>query len=374
MADHDVGNIPLTTFLLAVALTVPWVGQAVCMPLYRVVGSAASAGDLEEARRRFGAAWPTTFLQAAPLLVTSCVPLALIMRWPADALASYLLLVALDITFAQTLVLANLSGSRLNWALAWTGYALPVMLFPTFWFLPPLLGLLTQIVPLAKYLTANLHWMSVKETVVDFSRGFLLGAVLWADKLFYFYSADGDFPVGLVFFALLPAVLAYNYYFICLAPGFDASVARLRTAMQDETMDSLRRASTALAETVAQSVRRTAFLGALFACITSATLAGASPDRGLLIAAITMSSWLLLMITVLSYKLDYIGEKLCGQVVGAFYVALCAIAFAGFPTESGTYLVILATTSAALGVVFVVFRRAWRTPEYNLFWRHALAW
>ena len=38
-----------------------------------------------------------------------------------------------------------------------------------------------------------------------------------------------------IYVALLPAVLAYNYYFVRLAPRFDASMTELRRAMDEST-------------------------------------------------------------------------------------------------------------------------------------------
>jgi len=39
MAGYEVGGVALTSLLLAVSLTVPWLSQGVCMPLYMALGT-----------------------------------------------------------------------------------------------------------------------------------------------------------------------------------------------------------------------------------------------------------------------------------------------------------------------------------------------
>ena len=103
-------------------------------------------------------------------------------------------------------------------------------MFPTAWWLPPLLGLLPQLVVLRHHLLTRPVTVPFRPLAGDVVRGLLLGAVLWGDKLVYFLADPDGFAVQTVFLALLPAVLAYNFYFIRVAPGFDSSVAALRHA------------------------------------------------------------------------------------------------------------------------------------------------
>jgi hypothetical protein len=124
---------------------------------------------------------------------------------------------------------------------------------------------------------------------------------------------------------------------------------------------------------VATSVRRTALLGAVCVSITSWALT-ADRKTAALVAAVSVASWLFTMITVLCYKLDYIGEHLPGQGFGAAHVLACAAAFGFLPAGPVAYIALTAVDLIALTVVFALFRRAWRTAEYTFFWQHALAW
>jgi len=245
---------------------------------------------------------------------------------------------------------------------------------PTHWYLPPLVGLLVQAIPLARHLGARPSWPSAGAMASDIVRGLLLGSVMWADKVFYFFGSAGGFPVATVFMALLPAVLAYNYYFICVAPAFDVSVGRLRAAMQSESLATLAECSRAVSRTVTASLRRTALVGAALAAVVSWVLAVAGPEQAALVASVSIASWIFLMITVSCYKVDYIGERRPGQIVGAMHVAVCAGAFMLLPLGVTAYLAVLGIEALVLGVVVGVFRRVFRAPEYTVFWRHALAW
>ena len=73
----------------------------------------------------------------------------------------------------------------------------------------------------------------------DLGRGVLLGSVLWAHLLFLFLKTQAAFDVTVVFFAVLPAVLAYNYYFVRLAPAFDRGVLVVRSAMENYSQSIL---------------------------------------------------------------------------------------------------------------------------------------
>ena len=135
---------------------------------------------------------------------------------------------------------------------------------PSLWFLPPLVGLATQLIPLRRHWAALTHpsRLHFAQVAKDMLRGLLLGAVLWSDKYFLFLKAGDHFAVTSVYIALLPAVLAYNYYFVRLAPRFDASILELRRAMEDEPYDVLADRSRSVYQLVTRSLSRSAAVGA----------------------------------------------------------------------------------------------------------------
>jgi len=375
--DHSVvSGVPLTTLLLATSVTVPWLTQTVCLPLYQAVAPYVAAGEFHKITQRLCELWPMTFLQCLPVVVLFALPVELSTRWSLQPLGTYLCLCVLYLAFAQSLILSIVFRRRALWAVAWAGVAISLVVAPTLWFLPPLVGLATQLVPLRRQwysLTrfARLHFADVATDVV---RGLLLGSVLWADKYFLFLRAGNHFAVTYVYMALLPAVLAYNYYFVRLAPRFDASVTELRGAMEEAPYDVLIRRSRAVYRFVTQSLRRSALVGACIATAVIVVLTLVRPGSESLVVAVAIASWLAMMITLLCYQLDYIGQRTIAQVLSGVYLLICAGAFLFFPIGAAPYVGLIGFDVLLFAVTLRITLDHWRSPEYSLFWRHATAW
>lgn len=374
MAGAAVDGVTLTSLLLAVSLTVPWLSQGVCMPLYREIGPLIPEGDTDKIRCRFCEVWPLTFAQSLPTILLFAVPIQLATQWSMTTMSAYVVLCVLNLAFVQSLVLTNIGRQRFGWALAWTGYAAPLLVFPTAWYLPPLLGLVPQLILLRRFLRVRPIALDPVDMRRDVARGLLLGSVLWADKLFYFFRDGDHFAVETVFLALLPAVLAYNYYFIRLAPGFDSSVASLRVAMEKEPISKLGEYSRELFACVQGSILRTALAGSLLSFGASWAMINIAPDHAGLIASVATASWLFMMITVLCYKIDYIGQHRASQGLSGAHLFLCGAAFVAMPAGPGLYFALAGIELLLFFVTLRVCLTAWHTPEYTFFWRHATAW
>ena len=189
----------------------------------------------------------------------------------------------------------------------------------------------------------GLHYVGVAN---DILRGLLLGAVLWSDKYFLFLKAGDRFAVTSVYLALLPAVLAYNYYFVRLAPRFDASILALRRAMEE----------------------------AHYHVLVTAYAAIGHPHSLALVAAVAVSSWLAMMITLLCYQLDYIGQSGVAEWFSAVYLVGCAATFVFFPLGAAPYVGLIALDVLLFVLTLRITLSHWRSPEFSLFWRHATAW
>jgi hypothetical protein len=380
IASHHLGatsisGVRLTALLLASSLTVPWLSQSVCLPLYRAIGEYVVA-EGDERARRFWAVWPCVWLHALPPVALFAGTVEAVMRWPIEAFGTYVGLCLAHVAFAQALVIANIERRRARWAIAWTAYAASLFLVPRLWFLPPLLGMLTQLVPISRHVARIRKpiFLDRVEVQSDLLRGLLLGTVLWADKWLFFLREGNRFAVNTVFFALLPAVLAYNYYFVRLSPGFDASVSSFRKALENEAFSKLPEWSRTVTKSVTTSVQRTGLLGALLVCALALELSEHSPETVHLAVPVAVASWLFMMITVLSYKLDYVGRRLAAQSIGALHLALCALLFVVMTPGAALYTTL---AGAELGLFVGAYGLCvlhWRTPEYTLFWRHATAW
>jgi len=374
----DVAGVKLTSLLLAASLTVPWLSQAACLPMYRAIGHLMQERDMVKVRRRLCEVWPITFLQTVPAIAIFAIPLEMIMRWPPKALLTYVVLCVVHLAFAQGLIAANVGRRRWHWALAWAAYAAVLISVPAAWFLPALAGLLTQLIPLRKELPRMRHPVVLDKADVggDLVRGLLLGAVLWSDKLFFFLRARGsdDFPVSTVFWALLPAILAYNYYFVRLAPIFDESVLALRHAMENGSYRRLTQRSGSLTTTVDATLIRTGLLGAALGLLVSLAFLERVPSLASLVAWVSVASWLFMITTVACYKLDYVGRRAQAQMFGAAHLLICAGVFALTQPGTSTYIVLTVLELPLCLLALRACRASWRSSEYTLFWRHATAW
>jgi hypothetical protein len=371
-----VGGVPLTTLLLASSVTVPWLTQAVCLPLYRTVGPYVASGQFDKITGTLCQVWPTTFLQCLPVVALFAVPVELAMRWSAASLGTYIGLCVLYIAFAQSLILSIVYRRRGLWAVGWAGLTLALLVAPTLWFLPPLVGLATQLVPLRRHWALFLHPARLRAADVakDVLRGLLLGAVLWSDKYFLFLKAGDNFAVTSVYIALLPAVLAFNYYFVRLAPAFDASILELRRAMEDDTYDVLAERSSSVYRRVTRSLSRSAAVGAVIAFLVTWFLTAHNPASVPLVAAIAVASWLAMMLTLFCYKLDYIGLSGPAQGFSAIYLVGCMTAFIFLPVGPAPFVALIAFDVVLVAVALRSTLTHWRSPEYSLFWRYAMAW
>lgn len=375
--DHTrLAGTPLTSLLLASSLTIPWLSQAVCLPLYRAVGPMIAESPTSAIRSRLCEVWLSVYVQSLPSIILFAVPVEIFMHLSVAAMSIYLAMCVLNLAFVQSLVLGIIARQRKTWAIAWAGYAFALLVIPVAWFLPPLVGLATQVWPMRREI-AKLRrpvWLDHREVAVDVIRGVLLGSVMWADKFFYYLQTKDHFAVDLVFLALLPAILAYNYYFVRLAPVFDDAVSSMRIAMEREPYSTLAARSSALSAIVETSLARAALAGATLAFVVTAAVAEWLPGSVDLVAAVSLASWLFMMITISCYKLDYVGQKRQAQAFSAVHLAGCAVLFGLLPAGAELYTWLVVFESVVLAGSVAACLAQWRSSEYALFWRHATAW
>ncbi|MGD0314047.1 MAG: hypothetical protein ABSC90_16475 [Acidimicrobiales bacterium] len=374
--NTGVGGVRLTTLLLASSVTVPWLTQAVCLPLFRAVAPYVAANQPDKINKRLFQVWPTTFAQCLPAAVLFAIPIELSTHWSAEALGTYFCLCVFYVAFAQSLIPSIVFRRRGVWAIGWAGVTAALLIAPALWFLPPLVGLATQLISLRRHWTLMVRPVRIHygDVMTDVVRGLLLGAVLWSDKYFLFLKEGAQFSVTTVYVALLPAVLAYNYYFVRLAPRFDASIAELRRAMEEARYDVLIKRSRTVYRIVTRSLYRSALLGVAIATVVTLTVAEVHPTSVPLVVAVAIASWLAMILTLLCYKLDYIGQSRTAEIFSGCYLVGCAAAFAFLPFSVVPYLALIGFDTVLVALTLRTTLEHWRSPEYSLFWRHATAW
>lgn len=372
----QVGGIELTQIILAVSITVPWMSQSVCLPVYRTMDDLLGERNMDACMRRFAEFWVTTNLAVIPVLVLFALPFFFALHWTLTALAAYLILGYLNMAFSQLLVIANLpTDSRNTWAYAWVAYAFALLAFPTVWFLPPVMGILVMLFVLRgqlRYL-GSMKRLDLRVISREMMRGFLMGTVLWADKYILFLALGGKMDVIAVYMGLVPAVIAYNYFFAAEATKIDRSVNQLRSVIENKGYEEVEHHSAVVENRVVNSTHRTLILAAVSSLVVAVLMYFLTPASFTLAVSVIISSWLFLAVTVFCYQIDYLGLHVPPQVIGLAHLLLCIAAFQLIP-NTGAYFIIMAGEAVLMVASYVVFRRTWKTPAYDLFWRHAMSW
>lgn len=379
MAGHRletarVGSVSLSTLVLAGSLITPWLSQTVCSPLYKVLSASSPADQTASLHSRWLAAWPLAAGAALLIATLFGFTTGTLLGWDRRTSCALAALCGLNALLSQSMVVAIMQHNYLSWAAAWAAYAFALVAMPTWWFLPPMAGLLTQLGYLAARRPAVLRPTFNRTLIYDLAKGFLIGAVLWSDKLFFFLKEPLRFHALLVFLAILPAIVSYGYYFVRLAPSLDLLVAEMRTTME---RDPLARSAIRLTELVRQAelsiTKATCTASAL--CLASVTIVSiVTPSVSMLYAAMAVASTNFLVITIFLYKLDYVGRTdLVYWFAGAHFLLVSLVFFFASPGVM-TYLTLSALSVLITLLVARSALSAWRAPEYSFFWRYATSW
>ena len=372
LGSHSIGGIPLFSLVVSVSVAVPWLSQVAGTPVYRLIGDVPYRGD-DGAARRFARMWPAL--------------VALTTGWSATALGAHVVLTLVNMLFVQSLVVADIAGSRGRWALGWVAYAVALLAAPTIWFLPPLAGLVSQMLLMGRALGGLIHPVGVplRSFTADTARGLVLGGVLWSDKLLLFLVNGTNFDIATVYLCLQPAVVAYSYYFAITAPSINRAVARFRIQLADSSMTRLRDQGRFLHGTVSASLRRTTVVGIVsvgIAVLVAALLDGGgestwtlSASGVLTVTVIAGASLLLTLLTLLAYEIEHVGDRTAAIVLSGAHLAAALLLFIGLGTiPVRAYAAVGIVDLALVAVAVAVYRSRWSSPEYAFFWGKALSW
>ncbi len=176
-----------------------------------------------------------------------------------------------------------------------------------------------------------------------------------------------------VYMGLIPAVIAYNYFFAAEATKVDRAVARLRESIHFKGYQQVQRYSGKVETRVVDSTRRTLIIAGVSSAIVAVLLFFLAHESFGLALSVIVSSWLFLAVTIYSYQVDYLGSHTVPQIIGLAHLLLCIVAFALIPHTGGYFIIMLGELALVL-VSYRAFRSAWKSPAYDLFWRHAMAW
>lgn len=375
ISSISVGGVNLTQIVLAASITVPWMSQCVCLPIYKAMEDLLGEKELNSCMKRFCEYWLATCVAMVPVLLVFGLPLFFALNWTWTALLAYLILGFLNMAFGQLLVIANIPTNRTYWAAAWAAYSMALLFFPTVWFLPPVAGIIVQLIVMRKYLRylTTFRRLPALTLTREAIRGFLMGAVLWADKYFLFAAQGGTMDVIAVYMGLIPAVIAYNYFFAAEAMGLDRSIAKLRGLIEYTSYPLVDRFATRVSKRVHAATHRTLILSLATSVITAVIMYFATPQSFALALVVILTSFFFLTAAIFSYQVDYMGNHVAPQIIGGAHLLLCIMAFSIMPNIGGYYIILGGEILIAIAS-YLVFRKTWSAPAYDLFWKHAMSW
>jgi hypothetical protein len=372
-ASH-VGSVSVASLVLAGSLATPWLSQVVCTPLFTALSVSPDTGEPVSLRSRWLSRWPFVAVSSVPVAGIFGAGIGLSLRWDSTAIGALILLCTLNSLFSQSMVVGILQRNYLPWAAAWFAYAMVLVARPALWFLPPVAALFTQLVYLLSARPALVRPVRTRGVLTQFAKGTLVGAVLWSDKLFYFLRNTAHFKAQFVFLAVLPAIVAYGYYFVRLAPCLDQVVADMRVTMESDVLARSAPRLRRLADQVEESLVKVTCVGAVLCMVSVIAVIFIAPSISLLYSTMAVASIVFLIITILLYMLDYVGRAdLVYRYAGGQLTASALVILIG-PPSPVTYMVLVALSTAVAITAARSVLNAWRMPEYSLFWRYATEW
>ncbi len=224
--SSKIGNKTFSEFIQVVAISVPWLTQLACMPLYASIGNKV----YRHGRRIIPSALigkiPIVFSLSLLFVILLTPILRHYLAWDDVFTRNYVISCALHILFAQLMIFAVMLKKWPIWICAWIIYSLAFILFPEIWYLPPLLSALFNLFFLLKKLTVmpKIEWES--KVLGWMTRGLVTGLVLWLDKILLFVMRPQEFNSSIVFFSLIPNILVVNYFYILKSPLIEKHLTR----------------------------------------------------------------------------------------------------------------------------------------------------
>ncbi len=235
---HQVGDKTLFDLFLIVAITVPWLAQACCLPLYILLGEEIYTHGALSAKSRIIDLVLKNILFLLVLL--SLVTIIVAFEFSSDLyfLINYFLLTFVQILFSQIMVLPQSLKRYDIWFLAWVIYCGSMYLLPQLWVAPSLICiLLVLILSPGPFKYKPELFKNVKFKYFTWgSAGLVMGFTLWLDKFILFISGLVVNSEMLIFISLIPSVLILNYFYIFRLPILEKALTKTITAINSTSI------------------------------------------------------------------------------------------------------------------------------------------
>ena len=374
LSSYTLHGVALTAVIVACAVVVPLLSQTLSAPVY------AGLEDVDYTDRPLVArtvlhVLPRGAALALPVAAVAGVMLGLHAGWDAAVVAAVVVLIALHLVMAMLMVVGFATRSAVGLVAGWIAYGVALATVPQLWWLPPLAGavvLLALALVSARRTRDRVQMPSWRTLVTRLGTGAADAVPMWVIPPVMWVLAGAQFHAFVVFAAIIPAMIAYQTFFVTMAGPLWATTSRLQDALSNlpyglarETVvePAVRRARRTSAAVVVLNVTLVVLSSWLWDAV-----AGRSIDFALLVAGAGAAC----CAVALAYQYSILGSR---RPMTFLAVALGLVALTAVLLRATPHVFLLAyTVTAALGsvVLLAANRRVWLQPEYRLFWAKAV--
>ncbi|KQQ95349.1 hypothetical protein ASF62_02080 [Leifsonia sp. Leaf325] len=374
LAGLELGGMPLTSLMLITSALVPIASQAIAGPVYAALG-ATDRSRFSDVSGVVLRSLPRSLVFGLPLVLAFTVLLGISIGLPADGVFALLGLVAVNMLFAASIVVAYVIRSGPMLFLAWIAYAAGIVIAPELWWLPSVAGAASQLaIILAPALrsAARPAARTPRETVLDIVRGICAALPFWAIPLAVLMSDPSGVEIGIVFLAVFPATILYQLFFILTAGPLWTAIDSTRASLSETASGEIAAVTSALRGTARRGEARLVLLVGITAVLALGGIAVAHMPSADLIATLLVTSCAAVLLIAQVVRFTMLHGNAVTYIVGIATIAELAIGSLLDDTQAMLSVHALFCLVVA-GVLAVANAFAWRRAEYYLFWRRAMS-
>lgn len=371
LATVSVGGITIDRIILAGAVVTPWLSQAFTAPFYLEYDK-YDPGSAVSVARHVLSRWPMIALGCVPIAVVVALLETMLLGWSPMAGLALGVMLMLNVLFGQSLTAAYMRRSSVLLGYAWVIYAIALVAAPALWWFPPVAGLLSQVLVMLVQARGVPAPQRAPRQAVGAVRGALTASAIWALPCVMFIREPSTFPAAVVFASLIPAVIVYQIFFLCVSDNLSGRIKALQWTLENDPAPLARTKSTDVFKFLRRSTFGLLLTGVLLGVAAVNTVAVLAPQHTLTFAGLTTASLAGSYATLHSYKLDLLQHRkyslfssagVLASLVGAFIIGL-----------SPTGLLAVVCVASVVGAVLMVSEAhaRWRSGVYELFWSKAL--
>jgi hypothetical protein len=367
----SVASVPLERVILAAAVVTPWLSQAFSAPFYLEYDQYDATSATSVARHVLSR-WPLVALGCAPIAFAAALVETMLLGWSLTTGFFLGVLLLFNVLFGQSLTPAYMRRSSILLGSAWVTYAVTLLAVPTVWWLPPVAGMLSQLLIMLWQAGGMPARRKAPRQSLGAIRGALSASAIWALPCVIFLRQPLSFPAAVVFASLIPAVMIYQIFFLCVSDNLSHHIDALRRTLDHDPAPVARRKSTDVFRFLRKSALALLLAGVLQGLAAINIVAVFAPQDIMIFTGLVIASLAGSFATLHGYKLDLLQRRRLSLISSAGVLAAVAGALVIGLSPAG--LLTVACVASVVGAALVVSEAhaRWRSGVYELFWSKAL--